>query len=220
MTVPEESRDLLAFEKAARKQGYKLIAGIDEAGRGPLAGPVVAAACIIPRNFIIPDVDDSKKLMPEKRKEIFEFIRSEKKILWAVGIISHEIIDAINIFQATIQAMLQAVEKLIKQPDVLLVDGLKLPHPTIHSQKIIGGDALSQSIAAASIIAKETRDEMMREYHKEFPLYGFDRHKGYCTEMHLKNLAKHGPCPIHRRSFEPVNAVSAEISAPALSLSI
>lgn len=201
---PEELkrlRGLLKFEQAAVKDGFKVIAGVDEAGRGPLAGPVVAAVCVIPPGIFFQGVDDSKKLQPQKRQEIFQKIMADKSIAYSVGVISHEEIDRINIYQATIAAMLQAIELLACIPDMLLVDGLQLPHPSIPCQKIIKGDQKSQSIAAASIIAKETRDKLMREYHLIWPQYGFDRHKGYGTEAHYEALAEHGPCPIHRKSF-------------------
>ena len=195
-------------ERTAREKGYERVAGIDEAGRGPLAGPVVAAACIIPHGVVIREIDDSKKLTREQREYFFEKITNDSRFVYAVAVVSHTIIDAINIFQATMRAMLEAVAKLTIQPDCLLVDGLKLPHPTIPSQKIIGGDALSQSIAAASILAKVTRDALMRQYHEEFPLYGFDKHKGYATEEHREAIVKHGVCPIHRRSYEPCKEIT------------
>ena len=195
---------LITFEETARKDGYKAIAGIDEAGRGPLAGPVVAAACIIPSKMFFPGVDDSKKLTPKARAALFKKITASKRVCYGVGIISHEEIDKINIYQATIQAMLQAITKLAKEPDFLLVDGMKLLHPSIPCQKIIAGDSKSQSIAAASIIAKETRDQLMVEYHEQWPHYGFAQHKGYATQEHIAAINKHGPCPIHRLTFNKV----------------
>lgn len=197
-------KTLMRYEAKARKEGYQVIAGIDEAGRGPLAGPVVAAACIIPLRTVIPFVNDSKQLTAKKRAEIFDFIVNHKKIIWAVGIMSHEVVDEVNIYQATILAMKQAVEKLSLKPDMLLVDGLKLCCGDIPCEKIIKGDAKSHSIAAASIIAKETRDRIMHEYHVQWPEYGFDSHKGYGTEQHHRALEKFGPCPIHRKSFAPI----------------
>jgi ribonuclease HII len=209
-------QELVLFEKEARLKGFKLIAGIDEAGRGPLAGPVVAAVCILPKNLFIPDIDDSKKLTPKKRCELFEFLVNHKKIHYGIGILSSVKIDEINIYQATVQAMLQAVNRLTVAPDLLLVDGMQIPHETIPSQKIIKGDQKSQSIAAASIIAKETRDRLMREYDRIWPDYGFLQHKGYGTEMHLKALALHGPCPIHRRSFDPIKSMIAPVESQLL----
>lgn len=204
-------QELNAFEDAARQQGFQLIAGIDEAGRGPLAGPVVAAACIIPEGVYLPGIDDSKKLTPVKRAEILKMIQSDPRILYAVGIKNHEEIDRHNIYQATILAMLEAVSKLARQPEMLLVDGLLLPHASIPTQKIIKGDARSQSIAAASIIAKETRDRLMEEFHLQWPDYGFHKHKGYATEQHLTAIQAHGPSPIHRLSFEPLKSLKAPV---------
>lgn len=195
---------LQVYERKFRTQGFQCIAGIDEAGRGPLAGPVVAAACVIPEGIVIPGVNDSKKLTPKTRAEIFESIVSDSRIQYGVGIVSVEEIDRINILQATIQAMLQAVVALDLKPDVLLVDGLKLPHPSVFVEKIIKGDAKSQSIAAASIIAKETRDGLMEEIDAKWPGYGFKRHKGYGTAFHLEALKRLGPCPLHRKTFAPV----------------
>lgn len=205
--TPEERQRLLLmtqYERAACAKGFKRIAGLDEAGRGPLAGPVVAAVCMLPPSLLIPHINDSKQLTPKVRKTLFDQITSHSDIVYAVGIISSEEIDRINIYQATIQAMLQAISLLTATPDYLLVDGMKLSHPLIPSEKIVKGDALSQSIAAASIIAKETRDDLMRQYHLRWPNYGFDQHKGYGTEKHVKALENHGPCPIHRFSFGPI----------------
>jgi len=199
-------RSMLVYEEAARQQGYTLIAGIDEAGRGPLAGPVVAAACILPLGLLIPHVNDSKKLTAKVRERLFERLTSDPSIIYGVGIIEPQDIDRLNIYQATIHAMWQAVDKLTVRPDCLLVDGMKLSHPTLYCQKIIKGDQLSQSIAAASIIAKETRDRLMRDYHDQWPHYGFNQHKGYGTALHLAALELHGPCAIHRRSFEPIKS--------------
>lgn len=196
-------RALTRFEKKARSQGFNAIAGIDEAGRGPLAGPVVAAACLIPKRVYFHGIDDSKKLTSEQRERLFEEISKRKGVFFAVGIVSHLEIDRLNIYQATIQAMLQAVAALTVVPDLLLVDGLNLPHPNIPCQKIIRGDALSQSIAAASIVAKVTRDRMMVELDQQWPQYGFKNHKGYSTPEHLEAIAQHGPSPVHRLSFSP-----------------
>lgn len=202
---PERLRlqELVKIERAARRKGFKSIAGIDEAGRGPLAGPVVAAACMIPANLCFIGINDSKLLTPMKRKSLFDQIVNHPKVSYGIGIIFHEEIDRINIYQATIQAMLQAVSGLKAIPQLLLVDGMNLPHPTIICQRVVGGDASVHCIAAASIIAKETRDKMMVEYHGQWPQYGFDKHKGYGTSQHMEAIEKHGPCPIHRRSFAP-----------------
>jgi ribonuclease HII len=210
---PEERRrllNLIIYEEEARQSGFTVVAGVDEAGRGPLAGPVVAAACVIPYGVFFVGIDDSKKLDPIKRKRIFEQIVAEPGINYGVGMVSSNDIDKINILQATIQAMLQAVANLTFKPDLLLVDGLQLPHPVLSCRKIIKGDAKSQSIAAASIIAKETRDSLMREYHRQWPQYGFDQHKGYGTPQHFKTIAMYGPCPIHRLTFEPLKEMCAK----------
>ncbi len=199
-------KNMLKHERAARRQGHQVIAGLDEAGRGPLAGPIVAAACILPKGTNVIGVNDSKKLLPKAREALFKKLVNDPKIVFAVGIVDSLEIDRINIHQATLQAMNQALSKLGVVPDCLLVDGLNLKHETLPCVKIIKGDQLSQSIAAASIIAKETRDALMREFHVQWPHYGFDQHKGYGTEQHLEALEKHGPCPIHRYSFEPVKS--------------
>lgn len=203
-------KKLCHYEDEARLQGFQFIAGVDEAGRGPLAGPVVAAACILPAGLYIPKIDDSKQLIPKVRQQLFQRLTTDSSIIYGIGVVDVQKIDQINIYQATIQAMLMAIEKLQVQPDCLLVDGLQLPHPFLPCQKIIKGDALSQSIAAASIIAKETRDAIMREYHKEWPLYGFEQHKGYGTPQHLAAIEKYGICEIHRRSFSPCRSDQIE----------
>ena len=209
MTVEEQERLILMtrYEEKARSEGYKYVAGIDEAGRGPLAGPVVAACCMIPSGVYIPGVNDSKLLGARMRSELFDQITQDKRILYGIGLVDISEIDKINIYQATIQAMFSAVSNLQISPDYLLVDGLKLPHPTIPSLQIIKGDRLSQSIAAASILAKVTRDRLMIKYHERWPLYGFDAHKGYGTARHLEAIEKYGPCEeLHRKSFEPVKS--------------
>lgn len=190
-------------EDAANEKGYRNIAGVDEAGRGPLAGPVVAAACIIPSDVWIEGINESKKVTPNKREVLYEHITSHPDIKHGVGVVSSQEIDRINIYQATIVAMLQAVENLLSPPDYLLVDGLQLNHQKIPSQKIIRGDEQSHSIAAASILAKVIRDRLMMEYHKQWPQYGFDSHKGYGTKKHLAAIKNHGACPIHRLTFAP-----------------
>jgi ribonuclease HII len=202
---------LIRYENEAYLKGYRFIVGVDEAGRGPLAGPVVAAACLIPQGLFIPKINDSKKLSPKIRREVFERIVANPQIIYGIGVISSAQIDEINIYQATIQAMLMAISQLSIQPDYLLVDGLNLPHPTIPCLKIIKGDSLSQSIAAASIIAKETRDAMMLDYHQSWPEYGFNQHKGYGTSRHLTAIEQLGLCEIHRRSFAPCHQKHGEI---------
>lgn len=205
----EECRRLEAlnyYEEMARSKGLQCIVGVDEVGRGPLAGPVIAAACLIPEGIFIPQINDSKKLTPRVRRRLFDLMCSDKRIMYAIGIIDSKEIDHINIYQATIQAMKIAISLLPIQPDCLLVDGMHLPDMPISCtcMRIVKGDSLSQTIAAASIFAKETRDQLMcQEYHQKWPQYGFDKHKGYGTRQHLEALAKYGPCDIHRRSFEP-----------------
>jgi ribonuclease HII len=183
-------------------QNIEHIAGVDEAGRGPLAGPVVAAAVIFPKEFIIDGVDDSKKLSARKREELFILI-SQHAMSIGVGIINHDVIDRINILQATLLAMRKALENLAVKPDYVLVDGNSFNHDTLRFQNIIGGDAKSFTIAAASIIAKVTRDRLMCELDICFPQYGFARHKGYGTPQHIEAIRTFGICEIHRKSFHP-----------------
>lgn len=177
-----------------------LVCGVDEAGRGPLAGPVVAGAVILPRDCQILYLNDSKKLSEKRREALYEEIK-ETAVTWAVGIVGPEKIDQINILQATYEAMRQAVAGLNPKPHVLLNDAVTIPKVDLLQVPIIKGDGKSVSIAAASIMAKVTRDRMMMEYHKLFPEYGFAGHKGYGTAAHIKAIREYGPCPIHRRSF-------------------
>lgn len=200
-------RGLTKLEDAARRDGYRLIAGVDEAGRGPLAGPVVAGACILPDNFFIPGINDSKQLSPLERERIYQLLIEDERVLCGVGIVDSDIIDQINIYQATIHAMLLAIGDLAQLPDYMLVDGMRLKNCTIPHSKEIKGDARSQTIAAASIIAKVTRDRIMVEYDERWPQYGFKRHKGYCTPEHVEAINTHGPCTIHRMSFEPLKSL-------------
>lgn len=196
--ITKRLRALVKFEEEARQQGYTLIAGIDEAGRGPLAGPVAAAACIIPEGRFFPKINDSKQLTQQQRESFYQQIVEDPAIIYGIGIIDHLVIDAVNIYQATIRAMLMAVKNLVQQPDFLLVDGLALPHESIPAKKIIKGDEQSQSIMAAAILAKVTRDRIMMEYDKQWPEYGFKNHKGYATKEHCAALEKYGPTSIHR----------------------
>lgn len=186
------------YERKYASCGF--ICGIDEAGRGPLAGPVVAAACILPTDCEILYLNDSKKLTEKRREELFVEIQ-EKAVSFGVGIVSPAVIDEINILQATYEAMRQAVGGLSVKPDVLLNDAVVIPGLSMHQEKIIHGDAKSLSIAAASVMAKVTRDHMMMEYDKLFPEYGFGKNKGYGTAVHIQALREYGPCPIHRRTF-------------------
>ncbi len=189
-------------ENRLRGQGYTLICGVDEVGRGPLAGPVMAGAVILPPDteLVIPGVDDSKKVTPKKRAELYGIIQ-EKAIAWAVGATDVETIDRINILQATMLAMQRAIAQLDPQPDALLVDALTLHDISIPQQPIVHGDARSVSIAAASILAKVTRDTLMEELDELYPQYGFRDNKGYGTAAHIAAIREYGPCPIHRKTF-------------------
>lgn len=190
----------LSLERSLWNVGIENVVGIDEAGRGPLAGPVVAAAVVFPPETWIDGVDDSKKLSEKKREELYSII-CEKARSVSVSIVDHTTIDEINILNATHKAMHEAVEKLTVSPHYLLVDGNTFTHPTLLSKAIIDGDALSFTIAAASIVAKVTRDRLMREYDALYPQYGFAKHKGYGTKSHRDAIAQYGLCDIHRRSF-------------------
>jgi len=192
----------LEFEASLWHQGITYVAGVDEAGRGPLAGPVVAAAVIFPTDFLLSGVDDSKKLSPERREQLYPQIIANC-LGYGVSAVSVEEIDHINIYQAAMLAMRQALAQLSPGPQHVLVDGRNIPQLTLPQTSIIKGDGLSFTIGAASIIAKVTRDRMMLDYHREFPQYGFDRHKGYATRSHLAALRQYGRCAIHRRSFHP-----------------
>ena len=192
--------DTLKFEKTAYGNGCTYVAGIDEAGRGPLAGPVMAAAVILPAGFSIIGVDDSKKLTPAKREKLFEIIMAQA-VSVGIGITSPDEIDRINILQATRRAMLAAVQQLSPQPDYLLIDGISTIDSAVPQKTIIKGDSLSLSVAAASIIAKVTRDRLMVEMDATYPGYGFAGHKGYGSAAHMEAIRVLGPSPIHRLTF-------------------
>jgi len=206
---------MLIYETALYERGYRSIAGVDEAGRGPLAGPVVAAAVVLHRNVSIPGVDDSKKLSESRRESLYEEIR-QKAAGYGIGIVSRETIDRINILRASLEAMKLAVLRLPAEPDFLLVDGQYLPEADLPMKALPHGDSLSLSIAAASIVAKGTRDRIMRKLDRMYPEYGFVRNKGYPTAEHLAALNEFGPCEIHRRSFRPV---SERLCQPEIPLS-
>ena len=195
--------DLFEFETKASYQGFKNIAGIDEAGRGPLAGPVVAAAVIFPSQVNIPGLNDSKKLSTKKRAELFPKIQ-EISVSYGVAVVCQKVIDKINILQAARLAMKQAVETLKITPGLLLIDGNQKIDSTLNQWAIVKGDSRSLSIAAASVLAKVTRDRIMDDYHKLYPQYEFNRHKGYGTKLHRNLIQEHGPCPIHRNTFKGV----------------
>ena len=198
--------DLYQYDESLRKKGYLRIAGIDEAGRGPLAGPVVAAAVVFSKSIKIEGLRDSKKV-PEKEREILysEVLRFSED--FGVGIVGHEEIDRLNILRATRLAMQYAVEDLSKPPDILVIDALSLPSIPIRQVSIIKGESISASIAAASIVAKFVRDKIMMEYHRQYPQYNFEKHKGYSTKEHLDMIRLYGPCPIHRKSFQRIMSV-------------
>ena len=196
--------NLMEYEAKAARQGFRNISGVDEAGRGPLAGPVVAAAVIFSPNIDIVDLDDSKKLSPKKREELFLEIK-ERATTYGVAVIGHRIIDEINILQAARLAMKQAVDQLNPIPDLLLIDGNQKIESTLDQWAIVKGDSKSLSIAAASVLAKVTRDRIMDDYHKLYPQYEFNRHKGYGTKLHRTLIQEYGPCPIHRSKFKGVS---------------
>ncbi len=201
----ERLEGMLAYEKECYAHGMELIAGVDEVGRGPLAGPVVAAAVILPKACKIPGLNDSKKIPKSKHKEIYEAVL-QNAIAIGIGIKDNQVIDQVNIYEATKLAMMEAIGQLEPQPQHLLIDAMKLDLP-IPQTSIIKGDANSLSIAAASIVAKVTRDQMMEEFDREYPGYDFAQNAGYGTAKHLAGLDKLGVTPIHRRSFEPVKSI-------------
>ena len=196
--------NLMEYETKAANQGFRNISGVDEAGRGPLAGPVVAAAVIFSPKIDIVDLDDSKKLSHKKREELFPEIQ-ERATAYGVAVIGHKIIDEINILQAARLAMKQAVDQLNPIPDLLLIDGNQKIESSIDQWAIVKGDSKSLSIAAASVLAKVTRDRIMDDYHKLYPQYAFNRHKGYGTKLHRTLIQEYGPCPIHRSKFKGVS---------------
>ncbi|MFK9092416.1 ribonuclease HII [Bacillus salipaludis] len=200
--LKEKFNDMNVFEEKWRSQGFELIAGVDEVGRGPLAGPVVAAAVILPKNFFLAGLDDSKKLSEKKRQEFDKIIRNEA-LAYSVSMIDAPEIDAVNIYEATKKAMKAAIASLNPKPDLLLIDAMKLetPYP---AESIIKGDAKSISIAAASIVAKTARDELMKEISLSYPAYGFQQNMGYGTKEHIQAIKQNGISPYHRKSFAPV----------------
>ena len=199
---------MLSYEKELYAQGISLIAGVDEVGRGPLAGPVVAAAVILPNNCKIKGLNDSKKIPKKKHEEIFQAVK-DNALAIGIGIMDNQVIDQVNIYEATKLAMKEAISQLDPQPEHLLIDAMKLDLP-ISQTSIIKGDANSLSIAAASIIAKVTRDKIMDNYDQEFPGYDFSQNAGYGTAKHLESLEKNGVTPIHRTSFEPIKTIISE----------
>lgn len=215
---PNQKIDRFEFERQLWTRGVARIAGVDEAGRGPLAGPVVAAAVIFPDHWNnagiderLRDLNDSKQLTEAQREDYFAILISLPGVQFAIAIVDAAIIDHINILQATHRAMNEALARLSPPPDHVLVDGKPVKSMRLPNTAIVKGDARSYSIAAASVLAKVTRDRLMREFHEQFPRYGFAEHKGYGTPQHLAAIAAHGPCAIHRRSFTPLKPVEREL---------
>lgn len=199
-------QDLQKYEEELWQQGFKYVAGIDEVGRGPIAGPVVAAAVILPPQLFIAGINDSKKLSPRRRQELACEIKANA-VAWAVAAVNPPYLDDINILNATREAMRMAINELYPRPDFLLIDAVKLPDIDIRQQSLIKGDSLSFSIASASILAKVERDTGMEAMDTIFPGYGLGKHKGYATREHIQALMQKGPCKIHRSSFEPVKSL-------------
>lgn len=195
-----EKPDLWKFENEAFADGFDVVCGVDEAGRGPLAGPVCAAAVILPKDLEIEGLNDSKKLTDRKRRELFDVI-TEKAVAYGIALVDEKTIDEINILQATFLAMRQAIGKLSVTPQLALIDGNKVPQSGVRERAIVKGDSLSASIAAASVLAKVTRDRLMEQYAEQYPAYGFEVHKGYGTKRHYEALREVGACPIHRMTF-------------------
>ena len=206
MSKEKKEKNLLSYEQELYKKGIKLIAGTDEVGRGPLVGPVVAAAVILPENYYLEGLDDSKKLTEKKRDKYYDIIYKDA-VSVGIGIVDAKTIDEINILEASRLAMKKAVEDLKIKPEYILSDAMKLDNQSIPYTDIIHGDALSESIAAASVIAKVTRDRMMYDLDKEHPEYGFAKHKGYPTKLHLENLKKYGVLDNYRFSYKPVKEI-------------
>jgi ribonuclease HII len=192
------------YENRYAKAGCNPVIGVDEAGRGPLAGPVVVGAVILPKGFSHPKINDSKKLSEKVREAIYDELIEIEDLQWAVSVVEAAEVDEVNILKATHAGMARSVEKLGVTPGMCLIDGLPVPNYPFPHEGIVKGDGKSLSIATASILAKVTRDRIMREGAKCYPEYGFERHKGYGTKAHLEALTRHGPCPLHRRSFQPV----------------
>lgn len=203
LSVENFSGDVFEHDELIRKRGFHVIAGVDEAGRGPLAGPVTAAAVILPEGLRIDGIRDSKKIPEKEREHLFwEIVYNAASI--GVGIVDAEDIDRINILRATKLAMHTAISNLKNMPHIILIDAVSLPSVKVRQYPIIKGDARSASIGAASIVAKVIRDRMMAEYHAQYPHYGFDKHKGYGTRLHIESIKKYGPSPIHRKTFQKV----------------
>lgn len=208
LSLAEEERlqILRQYEEELWQNAYQYIAGVDEVGRGCIAGPVVAAAVVLPRDFMVADIDDSKKLSPVKRTALAKIIK-ERALDWSIASVSTSLLDEMNIYNASKEAMRRAIRKLKINIDYLLIDAMHISDINIKQQAIIKGDTLSVSIASASIIAKVERDRMMEDFDHFYPGYDFSKHKGYATKRHLEALQSKGICPIHRKSFEPVKSM-------------
>ncbi len=213
-------RSRFRFERELLESGLRAIAGVDEAGRGPLAGPVVAAAAMLPEEWIrgglprrLRGLNDSKQLTPEEREEFHAVLTGSAGVRWAVAVVDVEEIDRLNILRASHAAMVRALDQLLPRPEHVLVDGLRVASIRHPQTAIVGGDGKSYSIAAASVLAKVTRDRLMVEYDRRWPMYGFAAHKGYATPRHFEALSAHGPCPLHRRTFTPVADAQLELFA-------
>ncbi|MDD2573220.1 MAG: ribonuclease HII [Bacillota bacterium] len=196
----ERINSMKRIENGLMQKGYTLVAGIDEAGRGPLSGPVVAAAVILPVDFFVPGINDSKKLSPRRREYLYRRIINEA-VAYGIGMVDNSEIDRINILRATYKAATIAVEKLTKKPDCLLLDAIKLPDCSLYQKSVVKGDSRCLSVAAASIIAKVARDEYMKAVDRCYPQYNFKQNKGYGTKEHISAILKYGPCPLHRKTF-------------------
>ena len=217
MKSQKEEINIYKYEEELYDEGFKVVCGVDEAGRGPLAGPVVVAACILPPFLRIPGVNDSKQLSEKKREELYKVI-IKNAVAYNVVFINEKIIDELNIYEATKKGMLEAIEGLKVKPDYVLIDAMPLSELKTDNKSIIHGDALSASIAAASILAKVSRDHYREKMDIKYPNYGFKHHKGYGTKMHMEALEKFGPCKIHRKSFEPVARVLTKTKQLSLDL--
>lgn len=202
--MKDQQINLYQYEEKLTDEGYEWICGVDEAGRGPLAGPLVVAACILPSYLRIPGINDSKQLSSKKREALYKQI-VKSAIAYKIVFVSEEEVDNLNIYQATKKGMLEAIEGLKQKPDYILIDAMPLNELKEPHLSLVHGDAKSASIAAASILAKVTRDEYMEKMDVKYPNYGFKRHKGYGTKAHFEALEKYGPCPIHRKTFAPVS---------------
>ncbi|WP_009962007.1 ribonuclease HII [Verrucomicrobium spinosum] len=202
------ARPTFRYEMELRQEGHQVVAGVDEAGRGPLAGPVSVAAVILPDDFTHAELHDSKQLTELRRERIYDELMGRADVLWCHVMVEVDEIDRINILQATRMGMRRAVQGLSMLPHAVLIDGTPVPDFPVPHRALVKGDALSLSIAAASVIAKVARDRLMRQAALDYPVYGFDQHKGYGTPEHLEALRRHGPCPLHRRSFSPVSQLT------------